>query len=72
MVTGEDNLLPEDHRASLLVLEDLGVGGDGSLGCGLDVARVINHAELKSRGRAQDFLGARGVLNARELDDDAV
>ena len=72
MIASQDNLLPEDDGTSLLVLEHLGVRGDCSL-CGrLDVASVVNHAELEGRGGAEDFLGARGVLDARELDDDAV
>ena len=33
---------------------------------------VVDHADLERRGAAEDVLGARGVLHARQLHDDAV
>ena len=39
----------------------------------LERARVVvDHADLERRGAAEDVLGARGVLHARQLHDDAV
>ena len=33
---------------------------------------VVDHADLERRGAAEDVLGPRGVLHARQLHDDAV
>ena len=45
------------------------IAGDGLL----ERARIfVDHPDLEGRGTTEDVLGARGVLHARQLNDDAI
>ena len=78
---GDRRLLLDEERhlpllAGLLVhpalVEDLGARRRPGPQRGLRVGALVHHLELEQRGLADEGLGARRILHARELHQDAV
>ena len=74
VVAGQHDLALDDQRRSAAL--DVTLGAERhrpvSGGRGQRLGTLVDHAQLERRGAADDVLGLRGVLHARQLDDDAV
>ncbi len=72
-VAGQHDLALDEHLRAVALDEEVAAEGHLARERLLERARVlVDHPDLERGGAAEDVLGARGVLHARELDDDAV
>ena len=72
MVPGQDHPLVQHYRLAFTRLLHFRVARYAARGGGGLVNVGIDQTELEGRGRAKDLLRPRGILDTRQLNDDAV
>ena len=69
MIPGQNNTFLQYHRTTVTIVKQFRVWRNLTVHRSGSIRIFINQTEFESRCRAQNFLGPRGILNTRQLNN---